>query len=277
MLARLLPVPNVMLRHWIGTGHLPNIRNPRTLNEKIAYRKLHDKSATLARLADKVLVKDYVIEVIGADYVTPTLWHGTALPDDAATRWPRPFALKCNYGAGRNIFVRAGAEPDWQAIRRRIATWLTTPYRSDENESWYERIFPQILVEPLVKATAPLVNFRFLTFSGRVEAIYVHHPGRPATLTFFDRDWNRLDIAYCGDPQYPGTLPPPPHLEEMIAAAEKLARDLSFVRVDFYDLEDGPRFGELTFSPNAGNGRFTPRSFDLELGAHWTGPLVHRD
>lgn len=276
LLARLLPVPNVILRHWHGTGRVPNIWQPQTLNEKIAYRKLHDRSATLVRLSDKVLVKDYVTRTIGARYVTPTLWHGTTFPDDAATRWPRPFVLKCNYGAGRNIFVCPGAEPDWPAIRRRVVNWLATPYRSDENETWYERIVPQILVEPLI-ATTPLVNFRFLTFSGRVESIYVHHPGRPASLTFFDREWNRLEVTYCGDPQYSGRLPRPAHLDEMIEAAEHLARTLAFVRVDFYDLPEGPRFGELTFSPNAGNGRFSPPGFDAHLGALWTGPLIEPD
>ncbi|MEQ1899597.1 MAG: ATP-grasp fold amidoligase family protein [Devosia sp.] len=273
LLAGLLPVPNVILRHWRGTGRFPNVWNPQTLNEKIAYRKLHDRSATLVDLSDKVLVKDYVARTIGARYVTPTLWHGTVLPADAGTRWPPPFVLKCNYGAGRNIFVRPGTEPNWPAIRRRVANWLSIPYRSDENETWYERVLAQVLVEPLIAAT-PLVDYRFLTFSGRVESIYVHHPGRPATVTFFDRLWNRLEVAYCGHPQNLGQLPPPTHLAEMIEAAERLAKGLAFVRVDFYDLSEGPRFGELTFSPNAGNGRFSPSGYDAYLGALWTGPLV---
>jgi hypothetical protein len=72
-------------------------------------------------------------------------------------------------------------------------------------------------------------------------------------------------------------MPRPAHLAEMISAAEKLAGNLAFVRVDFYDLPDGPRFGEMTFSPNAGNGHFTPQAFDRYLGALWTGPLVVAD
>ena len=42
----------------------------------------------------------------------------------------------------------------------------------------------------------------------------------------------------------------PRNLELMIKYAKKLSSDFSFVRVDFYDLNDIVYLGEMTFSPS---------------------------
>ena len=55
----------------------------------------------------------------------------------------------------------------------------------------------------------------------------------------------------------------------MIAAAELLADGFAFVRVDFYDLDGAPRFGEMTFYPDSGIALFSPDRADLDLGALW--------
>jgi hypothetical protein len=61
----------------------------------------------------------------------------------------------------------------------------------------------------------------------------------------------------------------PKHLAEMCEAASKLGKDFSFVRVDFYDLDAGPKFGEMTFAPGSGFERFSPRKYDAWLGKFW--------
>jgi len=45
-----------------------------------------------------------------------------------------------------------------------------------------------------------------------------------------------------------------------------LSAGLPFVRGDFYDLVDPVVFGELACYPGAGCGRFTPPTYDAELG-----------
>jgi hypothetical protein len=55
----------------------------------------------------------------------------------------------------------------------------------------------------------------------------------------------------------------------MIAAAEILAEDLPFVRVDFYELHDQPKFGEMTFYPASGFDYFDPPEWDVKIGAFW--------
>lgn len=48
--------------------------------------------------------------------------------------------------------------------------------------------------------------------------------------------------------------------------AEKLSKNLPFVRVDFYSVNEKIYFGELTFFPDSGFGKFTNSRQDNEMG-----------
>lgn len=55
----------------------------------------------------------------------------------------------------------------------------------------------------------------------------------------------------------------------MIEGAEILADGFDFVRIDFYDVEAVPRFGEMTFYPGSGLDPFDPPLLDAMLGQCW--------
>ena len=59
---------------------------------------------------------------------------------------------------------------------------------------------------------------------------------------------------------------------EMIAIAERIAQGFDFLRVDLYDVDGHVWFGETTAYPMSGLGRYSPDSFDEELGSWWTLP-----
>ena len=50
-----------------------DLDNPQTFNEKLQWIKLYDRNPLYTLLVDKVLVKDWVAEKIGREYVIPTL------------------------------------------------------------------------------------------------------------------------------------------------------------------------------------------------------------
>ena len=82
---------------------------------------------------------------------------------------------------------------------------------------------------------------------------------------FFDRAWQRLPFEM----EYPGVdgdLPRPAALDEMLEIAERLSEGFPFVRVDLYAVGSHVYFGELTFTPEACNGRFRPVEWDRNLG-----------
>lgn len=60
-------------------GKFPRLASPRTFSEKIAHRKLFDRDPRMPFLSDKILVEQHVMEVLGAEWVIPTLWSGEKL------------------------------------------------------------------------------------------------------------------------------------------------------------------------------------------------------
>ena len=64
----------------------------------------------------------------------------------------------------------------------------------------------------------------------------------------------------------------PEKLAEMLMLAEKLSRDIPFLRVDFYLVEGKIYFSELTFFPASGFEGFDPPEWDQTLGDWLTLP-----
>ena len=58
----------------------------------------------------------------------------------------------------------------------------------------------------------------------------------------------------------------PQQFEQMKSMAEILAKDIPFVRIDFYEVQGKVFFGEMTFYPGAGFEEFSKIEYDIELG-----------
>lgn len=59
----------------------------------------------------------------------------------------------------------------------------------------------------------------------------------------------------------------PSNLKEMVVIAEKLSSDIPFLRVDLYNIHSNIFFGEATFFPAGGMGKFTDDIWDRTLGS----------
>jgi TupA-like ATPgrasp len=251
-------------------GVAPNILFPKTFGEKTQHRKLFDRDPRLPQRADKILVKDFVRAKLGDGWTTPTLWYGTELPSLSERTWPIPFVVKGSHGSGMNVFVRD--KPHWASIEPLCQKWTSELYGDWGCEWLYSKIQPRLLVEPFVGELTQLpVDYKFWTFHGRVEIINVHtdrETGHKSTM--LDRNWNLL--PFTSNIDYPidfRDIPRPTSLETMIDAAEILSEGVSFVRVDLYEINSLPRFGELTYYPDSGWSRFNPPEFDRKVGGLW--------
>lgn len=255
-------------------GHWPHLIRPRNFAEGVQARKVWDRDPRLPLLADKLRVKDHVRDRLGADWVIPTLWSGKNLPAITERNWPRPFVIKVNAGCGWNIFVRHDADCDWPAIEVKTSRWMSSQYARNWGEWLYHRIDPMILIEPFINLDRNFpIDYKFWVFHGRVEVIHTvtqRGPHHDIHATFFSRDWQRLpgDMTYPTDP---AEIPRPSSLDAMIAAAETLADNIPFVRVDLYEIDGRPLFGEMTFYPSSGLRQFNPPEFDQHLLRLWQG------
>jgi hypothetical protein len=252
-------------------GELPNLRNPQSINEKIQRYKLVARDSRMPKRADKVLVKEFVRDRLGDEWIVPTLWHGPGLPLRQERNWPIPFVVKCNHGSAMNVFVRCADELNWSRIESLCDAWLTQTHYGDWGGEWvYSKIKPQVLVEPFINELSELpTDYKLWTFSGRVGFIQVDTDREVAhKRTMFDRDWNRLPFT-TGYPVDDREIARPASLARMIDAAEVLSESMPFVRADFYDIAGRPIFGELTYYPDSGTARFEPPEYDRQVSAMW--------
>ncbi|MEY4983207.1 MAG: hypothetical protein RIR62_1473, partial [Pseudomonadota bacterium] len=233
------------------------------------HRKLFDRDPRLPVFTDKVRVKREIALLLGADWINPLIWEGATAADLPFDTLPAGYVLKANHGANMNLIVRPGRPVDRAAVKRLAAHWLDTDFGHLHREWAYTQIPRRLLVEPLLGDGKPLVDYKFYVFGGKVGFIDVklgRGEGERETSAIMDSAWQRLPFRYGPHPAHPADPLPPVSLSCMVSAAEQLGGMFPFVRVDLYDVNGRPYFGELTFYPSAGLSRFVPAQFDAVFG-----------
>jgi hypothetical protein len=251
--------------------HLPNFAAPVTFTEKIHWRKIFDDDPRFVGLLDKLTSKDIVREQLPWLSIPEVLWQGDdpcQIPFDALKI---PYAVKCNHGCAMNVIVRDPANADREAIIAEMTEHLAQTYGARKLERSYAHIERRVFVEALVGKDQDYdpVDYKLCVLAGRVEYIVVVAFRSTVKNTgHLDRDWRPLNIVQ-GAIDSSLEIPPPKSLARMIEAAEALGSEFDMVRVDFYEEEGEPIFGEFTVYPRSGLLQFDPATFDGELGAHW--------
>lgn len=242
-------------------GRWPALANPRRFTEWVQWRKLNDRDRHRARLTDKALSKRVAAGALGDAFIIPTLWAGSQLPE--AAPWPMPFVVKANHGCRQIVVVRNAA--DYRRARQAAPHWLNRAYGGWLDEWHYRQARRSILVEPFIGARETLpVDYKIYVFGGRAAMVQVHE-GRGARHRWsqYDRCWRPLSRGAFATAA-------PLSLAVMLAAAERLGVGHDFVRVDFYEIDGAPLFGEFCLYPGSGLDRFDPPSLDHWLGAQWS-------
>lgn len=241
-------------------GRWPDLDGPTRFTEWVQWRKLNDRRHRLAMLTDKAHAKAIAEARIGTDRSIPTLWLGAQLPDVAP--WPMPFIVKANHGCGQFVVVRNDA--DYATAKAAAPRWLKRAYGEWLDEWHYGAARRLVLVEPYIGSAQLPLDYKVYVFGGRAEVVQLHKGrGKAHCWTQFDRDWTPLS-ANPIDAKAPKCLP------QMLAAAEMMAGDEAFLRVDFYCEDGALKFGEYCLYPGSGLDPFTPDSLDLEFGDLWS-------
>lgn len=254
----------------IEDRRFPNLRNPRTFNEKLNAHKLATVGNPLmVQLADKIEVKAFVAERIGEQHLIPTLWHGENLPPRNERNWPRPYVIKSSHGSNHTIFVR-NDEPDWDQIEATTAKWLKQEFGRWAYEWVYLEMTPRLLIEPFIGDGSQVpTDYKFFCFDGQPRIIQVdvgRYDGH--RRSFHDLDWGHANIQ--SRKQQATELPPKPEkLDEMIRIAKDLSRDFPFVRVDLYEVDGQVLFGEMTFFPQGGMHKFSTPAAQKMFSDFW--------
>ena len=107
------------LKEWYAhiMGQKLNLDHPRTYNEKLQWLKLYDSTPLKTRLADKYLVREWVKEKIGEEYLVPLLGVWDSFDEIDFDALPQRFVLKANHGCGWNLIVKDKSQLDLKDAR----------------------------------------------------------------------------------------------------------------------------------------------------------------
>ena len=247
-----------------------NLQNPQTFNEKLQWLKLNDRKDIYTKMVDKYEAKSYVSKIIGNKYIIPTLGIYNNFDEIDFNKLPNQFVIKCTHDSGGLVIVTDKSKLDIEKSKKKINKSLKRNYYYLGREWPYKNVKPRIIIEKYMKDNSinDLMDYKFFCFNGKCK--------------FFKIDFNRLtkhqanyydtkgNILPFGEeicpPDFAKKLELPVNLKKMINLAEKLSQNITFLRVDFYEINGNIYFGELTFYPASGFGKFQPEEWDLKLG-----------
>lgn len=249
-------------------GYEIDLKNPKTLNEKIQWLKLNHRTPLHTLCADKYAVREHIKKKIGAEYLVPLIFHTKNPTDIKPINLPDiPFIIKTNHDNSGHIVVKDKSKIDWNNVQDSLGKKLKRNYYYPGREWQYKKIRPCIIVEKLLideKGNIPN-DYKFHCFNGHVAFIQVDlDRSIDHKRNLYDAEWKFMDCVWVYDNGY--VMEKPQSLSKMLSLAEILAKDFYYVRVDFYYIGSAIFFGELTFSPEGGFGAFTPSEWDIKLG-----------
>lgn len=252
-------------------GYPLDLNNPQTFNEKLQWLKIHDRKPIYTTMVDKCAVKEYVSSIIGKEYIIPTLGVWDSFDEIDFNSLPEQFVLKCTHDSGGLVICKDKSKLDKAAARKIINKSLKRNYFYVGREWPYKDVKPRIIAERYMEdsATAELRDYKFFCFGGVPKCYKVDYDrfiGHKANYFTADGRIMRLGEMVC-PPDFSVGIPVPACLEKMKMLASKLSETNIFLRVDFYEVDGKVYFGELTFYPNDGFGRFTFENNDDMLGS----------
>ena len=251
-----------------------DLKNPQSYNQKIVWKKIHDRNPLLPITTDKYQVRSYLKEVLGeknAKEILIPLLYVTDKPETIPfEKLPSSFIVKPTHGSGFYIIIENGNFNQKEIIKI-CRRWLKIPYGLDKLEWAYQPIKRKIIIEKLLHEDDGKIpkDFKFHMFHGKCNLIHIVFARFSShEKAFFKPDWTMLDVTHNND-EKSAYIQSPENLSKMIKIAEMLSKPFDYVRVDLYNINGKIYFGEMTHYPNSARGLFKPQSFDFELGRYW--------
>lgn len=257
-------LPRMLKRQFYrNLGYPLNLNNPKTLNEKLQWFKVHVRDPKITMCADKYAVRRYVAEKIGEQYLVPLYGVYDSIQEIDVSQLPEQFVLKPNHESGRVIICRNKKEMDWVKTADTLNNWLHENYYYEWGEWGYKNIPPKIICEKLL--TADIIDYRFFCFQGNPVLVKVTlDRGYSSRKDFYDLNFQSVSLK-DGEGEK-SLFKKPKKWNQMIQIAQCLSADFPFVRVDLYEVDDDIFFSELTFTPANGMDPEIPDGWDLKMG-----------
>jgi hypothetical protein len=252
-----------------------NLDQPKSLNEKLQWLKIHDRKPIYSQLADKYASRSFVKEFFGEKYLIPLLYSTDDYRDIIPENMPDGhFVVKANHDSGSFKIIRDKSSVDWKKLQSDCRWWLSINYFWFEREWCYKNIKPIIIVERLLETQEGKIpnDYKIHCINGKVSFIYVSIDREGINKrNIYDSDWKALPFTWAAKgkdilKQRGEEINPPTSFNQMKQMAEKVAEMFPYVRVDFYDVDGKIYFGEITQFHGGGFDQIRPLEWDYKYG-----------
>lgn len=251
-------------------GRKLNWDNPTLYTEKINYAKIHKATPQKAMLSDKYSVRDWVKEKVGEQYLIPLLGVYDSFNQIDFDALPEQFVIKCSHDCGSVKVIKDKSKIN----KKKLSIWYSIKLKSNYAyriyEMQYETIKPRLLIEKYMEDSnvGELRDYKFICLNGKPLYCWVdmdRFDGHKRVI--YDMNWERAPFNQT----FPDgeLIEKPACFDELKDIASKLCEGFDQVRVDLYEVENRPYFGEMTFTSANGMGIIRPEEWDEKLGKMW--------
>jgi hypothetical protein len=245
--------------------------NPQTFAEKLSWLKLYDRKESYRQLVDKYQVRDYIRQNIGEDILIPIYGEQYDSFDEIDfAKIPEKVVIKCTHDSGSVRIVNKNT-CEFNELRQFFDKRMKINYFHYAGREWaYKGLKSHIIVEKYLENEnqAPLVNYKFHCFNGKPKFVIVqqglHEVIRQVCCDF---DFNPLPFYQADYEMLEGEVPKAKNIDLMLDIAEKLCKEMAYLRVDLYEVDGKVFFSELTFYPTGGVVWFEPNEWNYEIGS----------
>lgn len=235
-----------------------DLQNPTSFFDKMQWLKynIYNNSTTVARCYNKYTVREYLEQKGCEQYLNELYGVWNSIDEIPWEKLPEEYVMKVSNGYSNHFFKRANDQLDKSvAIKTLKKSMRFTKFAFRINGDMFAyKTQQKIICEKLLRSKDGYKvpdDYKFYCFHGEPKYIEVmwdrYGSSGKYNEIFVDMELkDRHDLEKeAREAEYNW----PVCMDEMIAAARILSADFPFVRVDFYEENGHPVFGELTFTP----------------------------
>lgn len=259
----------IKIQYRCATGKKLNLKNPKSFNEKLQWLKLYNHNPIYTQMVDKYEAKKFVANIIGEQYIIPTLGVWEKTEDIEWDKLPSQFVLKCTHNSGGIVICRDKEKLNKEAAIKKLNKSLKNNYYKVGREWPYKNVHRRIIAEKYMvdESGEELKDYKFFCFDGNPRFIQVDYDRfNNHKRNLYDVEWNRLPFTLQVPTDWKHEIPKPEAYSEMLEISKKLSKGISHLRVDLYHISGKVYFGEMTFFHGCGHEKFKPEEWNYKFG-----------
>ena len=249
-----------------------DIDHPKTLGESVQWLKINDCEKYKTILADKLLVRDYIKDHIGEEYLLNVLGSYGNFDEIDFSSFHNPVVLKCNHGSGWNHIILNPSNFNRNKAKSDFDRWMSTDYAKFAYELHYSCIKRRIIAEEYINPKDSKFEYQVYCINNKPEFISVETVKDLSShqRCIFDTSGNKLDFMISPNhySQLDESCVDKGAILKCVELSNLLLKDIKtkFVRFDFIEYKGKVKFREITFTSGSGLSIYKPDSYDYKFG-----------